>query len=99
MRRSIFIALIGMASILIWQRPVAAQAFLTYHCRDGAEFVAAFFKNERVARLQLDGKAIVLLQRRSLSEMRYTKGDITLTLAGTVTTLKRGSQSTTCASS
>jgi membrane-bound inhibitor of C-type lysozyme len=46
--------------------------------------------------LQLDGKAITLPKRLSLSGSRYAKGDITLRITKTVVTLKRGKQSTEC---
>lgn len=89
-------ALIGMAVCLIGQSPVVAQTFLTYHCRDGSEFVVAFFEGDRAARIQLDGKAMTLPRRASISGSRYKKGDVTLRIAKTVTTLKRGNRSTEC---
>ena len=99
MRQQAFIALISVVSILICQSRVSAQTFHTYHCRDGSEFVIAFFEGERVAHIQLDGKAIALPQRMSLRGFRYKKGDITLRLTKTVTTLKRSNRSTECTSS
>jgi membrane-bound inhibitor of C-type lysozyme len=89
--------LLAAAGIVIGQLPVFAQTFLTYRCRDGSEFVVAFFERERLARLQLDGNAVALSRRAALSGSRYVKGDITLTITKTATTLKRGRRSTECA--
>ena len=96
MKRREFITLLGAAAIVIGQSPVVAQTFLTYSCLDGSEFVVAFFAGERSAHLQLDGKAMSLPRRLSLSGTRYAKGDITLRITKTVTTLERGKRSTEC---
>jgi len=96
MKRCHLISLLGAAAIVIGQPPAVAQPFLTYSCLDGSEFVVAFFAGERSAHLQLDGKAISLPRRLSLSGTRYAKGDISLSLTKTGTTLKRGKRSTEC---
>jgi len=96
MRRRIFITFFGAAGIFIGQLPACAQTFVTYQCRDGSEFIAAFFEGDSRAHLQLDGKAITLPKRISLSGSRYAKGDITLRITKTATTLKRGRRSTEC---
>ena len=83
------ITVVGTAGIVTSQQPVAAQTFLTYHCRNGLEFVVAFFEGDRFAHLQIDGKAVALPRRLSISGSRYSKGDITLRITKTVTTLKR----------
>jgi membrane-bound inhibitor of C-type lysozyme len=95
MRRN-FIAIFGVAGILISQSPVFGQTFRTYRCFDGSQFVLAFFEGDKRAHLQLDGRAITLSKRISLSGSRYSKGDISLRIAGTDITLKRGKQSTEC---
>ena len=89
------LALFGATSVVIGQ-PAFAQMFQTYHCRDGSEFVAAFFSGDRTAYLQLDGQQLALPHRPSLSGSRYAKGDIALRVTKTVTTLKRGRRSTEC---
>lgn len=96
MRQCIFITLFSAAAIAISQLSVFAQTFLTYRCRDGSEFIVAFYEGDKRAHLQLDGKAITLQGRISLSESRYAKGDITLKIKKTVTTLKRSKRSTDC---
>jgi membrane-bound inhibitor of C-type lysozyme len=95
-----FIALVAAAAaIVIGPPPAVAQTLVTYSCLDGTEFVVGFFTGDRSAHLQLDGKAILLPRRVSLSGTRYAKGDITLRITKTATTLTRGRQSTGCASS
>ena len=96
MRRCDFITIFGAAGILISQSPVFAQTFRTYNCYDGSQFILAFFEGDKRAHLQLDGKAVTLPKRISLSGSRYAKGDISLRITKTVITLKRGKQSTEC---
>jgi membrane-bound inhibitor of C-type lysozyme len=96
MRRRDLIALLGAAVVVIGGPPAVAQTFLTYHCRDGSEFAVAFFAGDRSAHVQLDGKAVALRRRVSVSGSRYAKGDITLRITKTVTILKRGKRSTEC---
>jgi membrane-bound inhibitor of C-type lysozyme len=96
MKRREFITLVGAAVILIGQLPVLAQPFLTYHCNDGSEFIVAFYEGDKRAHMQLDGKAVTLPKRISLSGSRYAKGDITLRITKTATILTRGKHSTDC---
>ena len=96
MRQYRFIVFLGAIGILADQLPVYAQTFSTYRCRDGSEFVAAFYEGDRRAHLQLDGKALTLPKRISMSGSRYAKGDVTLRITKTATTLKRGKWLTEC---
>lgn len=96
MPRHTLIAFLGAAGILAGQLPAGAQTFSMYRCRDGSEFVAAFYDGDSRAHLQLDGKAVALPKRMSLSGSRYAKGGITLRITKAATTLKRGRQSTEC---
>ena len=96
MRRRYFVTIIVAAGILIGQLPVFAQTFRTYRCYDGSQFILALFEGDKRAHLQLDGKAVTLPKRISLSGSRYAKGDISLRITKTVITLKRGKQSTEC---
>ena len=81
-----------------------AQTLLTFHCGDGTEFVAALYPSTR-AYVQLDGKAMTLSRRISLSGARYSVGDITLRIKENSATLtrgrylSRGRRSTECSSS
>jgi len=96
MRRSDFVTIIVAAGILIGQLPVFAQTFRTYRCYDGSQFILALFEGDKRTHLQLDGKAVTLQKRISLSGPRYAKGDISLRITKTGITLKRGKQSTEC---
>src|SRR5262245_12693493 len=95
MRRNRVIALFGAIGILASQLPAYGQ-LSTYRCLDGSEFVAAFYEGDQRAHLQLDGKALTLPKRVSMSGARYAKGDITLRMTKTATTLKRGKHVTEC---
>jgi membrane-bound inhibitor of C-type lysozyme len=98
MRLRSFALLFALAGIALAQHePAGAQAaFLTYHCQDGSEFVAAFYKGDKTAHLQLDGKAIALKKRISVNGLRYSRGDISVRVTKTTVTLKRGKRSTVC---
>jgi membrane-bound inhibitor of C-type lysozyme len=99
-------ACLGVLSMLALQagavRPAGAQnnvTFLTFHCGDGTQFVAAFFKGDSRAHIQLDGKAMTLRHRLALSGTRYSAGDVSLRIRENSATLARGRQSTDCSSS
>jgi membrane-bound inhibitor of C-type lysozyme len=96
MRRHMVITFFAATGILAGQFPADAQTFFTYRCRDGSEFIAAFYEGDSRAHLQLDGKATTLPKRMSMSGSRYAKGDVTLRITKTATTLKRGRQLTEC---
>jgi len=88
---------VATAIILFAAASAAAQVFTTYRCRDGSEFVAAFYEGDRRAHLQLDGKAITLSKRLAIKGSRYVRGDITLRFDRSgVITLKRGRRTTDC---
>ncbi len=91
-------SLIGfaLAAAVVGAPPASAQKFVTYHCRDGTEFVAAFFADTRTVALQLDGKAMTLSSRLSASGARYGKNGVTLWIKGANTTLRRAGKSTEC---
>jgi membrane-bound inhibitor of C-type lysozyme len=76
--------------------PAQAQQFLSYRCRDGTAFVAAFYQGSRTAYLQLDGKALRLPRKISASGARYAKDGVTFWMRGSGATLKRGGETTEC---
>jgi len=96
MRRRDFVTITIAGGLLIGQLPVSAQTFRTYRCYDGSQFILALFEGDKRAHLQLDGKAVTLPKRISLSGLRYAKGDISLRITKTIIILKRGKQSTEC---
>lgn len=96
MQRYILIAFFGATGIFAAQLPASAETFSWYRCQDGSEFIAAFYEGDTRAHLQLDGKAVTLPKRISVSGSRYAKGRITLRMTKAATTLKRGRQVTEC---
>jgi membrane-bound inhibitor of C-type lysozyme len=96
MRPSHFTAIVVAAAVMSWQTPALAQTFSNYQCRDGAQFAVAFYQGDKAAHLQLDGKALRLPKRVAAVGARYAKGDITLRMMKTTTTLQRGKRMTEC---
>jgi membrane-bound inhibitor of C-type lysozyme len=96
MRRNRKRWLLALAGALAVMPPATAQVFTTYHCRDGSEFVAAFYEGDKRAHLQLDGKAITLPKRVALTGVRYARGDLTLRISKGSVTLRRGKGTTDC---
>ncbi|MGB8398627.1 MliC family protein [Bradyrhizobium sp.] len=76
----------------------SAQTFQSYRCGDGTQFVVGLFQYDSRAHLQLDGKAMTLARRLSLSGPRYSGSGVTLKMSKAgVTTLKLGRRPvTTC---
>lgn len=58
----------------------SAQSFQTYHCADGTQFIVGFYPGDSRAYLQIDGRAITLPRRVTLSGSRYSRSDVTLKL-------------------
>jgi len=94
--RKLIVPIAAAAAIAASPPQAVAQRFTTYHCRDGTEFVVAFFDRDRVAHVQLDGKAVGLRPRLAFSGARYAQGDITLRITKAATILRRGGRSTDC---
>ncbi|MBX9821037.1 MliC family protein [Afipia birgiae] len=76
--------------------PVAAQTFQSFICADGARFTAAFLKYDpKQVHLQIDGKAVALKKRFTLTGERYTGRGITLTMNKKGTLLRHGKRGPT----
>ena len=76
--------------------PVTAQTFQSFTCADGASFTAAFLKYDpKQVHLQLDGKAVALKKRFTLTGSRYTGRGITLTMNKSGTILRHGKRGPT----
>ncbi|ERF81502.1 MliC family protein [Bradyrhizobium viridifuturi] len=56
----------------------AQSDFRNYRCADGTQFITAFFDGDTRAHLQVDGKAVTLTKRLSLTGTRYKGGGVTL---------------------
>lgn len=75
---------------------VPTPTFQSFVCADGARFTAAFLKYDpKWAHLQLDGKAVALRKRFTLSGARYTGRGITLTMTKSGTVLRHGKRGPT----
>ena len=79
----------GIAGNLMLVLPAAAQSISLYQCADGLQFALAFYEGDSHAHMQLNGKALSLPKRLSLSGTRYTAGGVTLRIDKDTTTLKR----------
>jgi membrane-bound inhibitor of C-type lysozyme len=77
----VFVAAVGSS-------PALAQTFQNYRCADGSQFIVGFFEYDRRAHLQIDGRAVTLAKRLTLSGSRYSGGGVTLKITGTGATVK-----------
>ena len=78
-----------MAALLTASLPAQAQTFARYLCDDGTPVIAAFYQNDKTARIQVDGKSLALPQRLSADGGRYAKGGVSFWIKGQQATLKR----------
>jgi membrane-bound inhibitor of C-type lysozyme len=62
--------------------PVSAQTFDTYRCADGTSFIVGFYPYDNRAHLQIDGRAVTLKKRLSVSGRRYSGGGVNLVMTG-----------------
>lgn len=75
--------------------PALAQTFQSYHCADGTQFLVGFFQNDSRAFLQIDGRAVTLPRRLTLSGSRYSGGGVTLKITKIGTTVRHAKRPTT----
>lgn len=68
--------------------PVSAQTFQSYRCADNTQFIVGFFRYDKRAHLQIDGRAVTLAKRFAVSGARYSGGGVTLKITKAGTTLK-----------
>jgi membrane-bound inhibitor of C-type lysozyme len=81
--------------VAVVSSPALAQTFQSYHCADGTQFLVGFFQNDSRAFLQIDGRAVTLPRRLTLSGSRYSGGGVTLKITGAGTTVKHARRPTT----
>jgi membrane-bound inhibitor of C-type lysozyme len=87
----------GIAGNVVLALPAMAQSISLYQCADGLQFALAFYEADSHAHMQLNGKALSLPKRLSLSGSRYSAGGVTLRIDKDVMTLKRPREpATTC---
>ncbi len=85
-------------AVLSGASPSLAQekTFQNFVCADGARFTAAFLKYDpKQVHLQIDGKAVALRKRFTLTGSRYTGRGITLTMNKSGTILRHGKRGPT----
>ena len=92
-------AVLGTMAGILGTAPAGAQSFQTYHCRDGSEFIIAFYPYDSRAFVQIDGRTVTLPRRLALSGTRYSGGDVTLKIRrdGTTTIRHAKLRETACA--
>ena len=90
--RSIFGVMVLAA---LGSSPASAQSFQSYRCADGTQFIVGFFEYDQRAHLQIDGRAVTLGRRLSLSGSRYSGGGVTLKITKAGTTVKHAKRPVT----
>lgn len=83
-----FVAAVGLS-------PASAQTFQAYRCADGSQFIVGFFEYDPRAHLQIDGNALTLAKRVTLSGSRYSGGGVTLRFSKRGTTVKHAKRPVT----
>jgi len=75
-----------------------AQRSFTYRCDDGTVLTVSYLRFIRLqaARLAIDGKTVILPQRRSADGGRYARGGIQFWIKGRAATLTRQGKTTNC---
>ena len=96
-RHTSFAAAAVAALALAGASPATAQStFQNFICADGSRFTAAFLTQDpKQAHLQIDGKAVTLRKRFTLSGARYTGRGVTLTMTKKGTFLRHGKRGVT----
>lgn len=97
MKRSV-LYFAAACAVLLSSGPSRAQdkTFQSFVCADGARFTAAFLKYDpKQVYLQIDGKAVTLRKRFTLTGARYTGRGVTLTMNKSGTILRHGKRGPT----
>ena len=84
-----------MVLAAVGSSPASAQSFQSYRCADGTQFIVGFFEYDQRAHLQIDGRAVTLGRRLSLSGSRYSGGGVTLKITKAGTTVKHAKRPVT----
>lgn len=86
--KAIFLAFAVFGGILGAGRLASAQTFQSYRCADGTQFILGFYQYDKRAYMQIDGTAVPLAKRLTLSGARYSGAGVTLKVGKTGTTVK-----------
>jgi membrane-bound inhibitor of C-type lysozyme len=85
---AVFGAALLVAGVVASAPPASAQTFRTYRCVDGTQFIIGFYPYDSRAHLQIDGSAVTLKKRLTLSGARYSGGGVTLAITKAGTTIR-----------
>jgi membrane-bound inhibitor of C-type lysozyme len=91
-----FVVVVGAAAV---SSPGMAQSFQSYRyrCADGSQFIVGFFQYDSRAHMQIDGRAVTLARRFTLSGSRYSGGGVTFRMMKAGTTVRHaGRPATAC---
>jgi membrane-bound inhibitor of C-type lysozyme len=91
----IFGTALSVAAVAAGSSAALAQTFQSYRCADGTQFIVGFFEYDQRAHLQIDGKAVTLGRRLTLSGSRYSGGGVTLKITKTATTIRHAKRPVT----
>ena len=81
-------AAILTAAVLVAASPAQAQTIESYGCADGTRFTLGFFPHDSRAFIQINGTAVTLKRRLTLSGRRYSGGGVSLFLTDGSTRVK-----------
>jgi membrane-bound inhibitor of C-type lysozyme len=81
-------ALFAVAGFFAASLPASAQTFNSYRCVDGTRFIVGFYPHDSRAYLQLDGRAVTLRKRLTLSAARYSGSGVTFVLTSAGATIR-----------
>jgi membrane-bound inhibitor of C-type lysozyme len=91
----IFGAALFVAAIAPGSSPASAQTFQSYRCSDGTQFLVGFFEYDKRAHLQIDGRAVTLARRLTLTGSRYSGSGVTLKITRAGTTIRHAKRPAT----
>jgi membrane-bound inhibitor of C-type lysozyme len=86
--KAIILAFMVLAGGTLNASRATAQTFQGYRCADGTQFIVGFYDDDKRAFLQIDGNAVPLAKRLTLTGARYSGAGITLKIGKTGTTVK-----------
>jgi membrane-bound inhibitor of C-type lysozyme len=91
----VIVAAASFVAIAAVSSPALAQTFQNYRCADGTQFIAGFYQHDSRAYLQVDGTAVTLARRLTLSGSRYSGSGVTLKITKSGITLRHAKRPTT----
>ncbi len=72
-----------------------AQTIRSYRCADGTRFIVGFYESDSRAFVQIDGRAVTLPRRLSVSGSRYSGSGVTLKIGKAGITVKHAKRPVT----